>query len=152
MGITTRRATAADAAKLAALRWRQIVEGGDHVDIDRDAFIESFSAWAVDHQATHLPFVAEADGDVIGVAWLLVAERVPSSERRRRHFGDVQSVYVVPEMRNAGAGAAVLADLLAEASKLELEHVTVHSSSRAVPLYQRVGFDHGRAWLHWSRE
>jgi GNAT superfamily N-acetyltransferase len=151
MPITTRRATAADAVKLAALRWRQIAEGGDHVDSDRGAFIESFRSWVDDHQATHLPFVAEMDGDVIGVAWLLVAERVPGSERRR-HFGDVQSVYVVPEMRNAGAGAAVLADLLAEASRLGLEHVTVHSSSRAVPLYQRVGFGHGRAWLHWSRE
>jgi GNAT superfamily N-acetyltransferase len=61
-------------------------------------------------------------------------------------------VYVVPDLRNDGIGAALLKHLLAEASRLELEHVTVHSSDRAVPLYERVGFDHDRCWLRWEPE
>ncbi|MET8232090.1 hypothetical protein ABZS77_15610 [Micromonospora sp. NPDC005298] len=31
-------------------------------------------------------------------------------------------------------------------------HVRVHSSERAVPLYQRMGFRSGRAWLSWQPE
>ncbi|GAB3171084.1 acetyltransferase (GNAT) family protein [Micromonospora palomenae] len=33
-----------------------------------------------------------------------------------------------------------------------LEHVTVHSSERAVPFYQRVGFQHDQRWLRWQPE
>jgi hypothetical protein len=42
----------------------------------------------------------------------------------------VQSVYVVPELRDGGIGAALQEAVLAEAGRLELEHVTVHSSRR----------------------
>jgi hypothetical protein len=30
-----------------------------------------------------------------------------------------------------------------------LEHVTVHSNGRAVPFYQRNGFQHDQRWLRW---
>ena len=97
--------------------------------------------------ATHLPFLAEVDGDAAGMAWLMVADRVPASAGQRRRFGDVQSMYVVPELRDRSIGAALLEAVLAEARGLALEHVTVHSSDRAVPLYERAGFRHGRSWL-----
>jgi len=61
-------------------------------------------------------------------------------------------VYVVPELRDRRIGAALLAAVLAVARGLELEHVTVHSSDRAVPLYQRAGFRHERLWLRWLPE
>ena len=49
-------------------------------------------------------------------------------------------------------GATVEA-VLAEARRLGLEHVTVHSSRRAVPLYHRTGFRYGDdVWLHWTPE
>jgi len=152
MHAPTLKATAGDAAKLAALRWRQVTERSGDNGRDRDAFVESFATWTIDHLASHRPFVAESDGELVGMAWLLVGERVPGRDCRRRQFGDVQSVYVVPEVRNGGVGAAQLTELLAEAAAIELEHVTVHSSDRAVPLYQRVGFDYGRAWLRWARD
>ncbi len=101
---------------------------------------------------THLPFVAEVDDDVVGMAWLAVVERVPSPERRRRHSGDVQSVYVLPQLRDRGIGGALLEAVLAEAGRLRLEHVTVHSSDRAVPLYQRGGFQPDPCWLRWKSE
>ncbi len=113
-------------------------------------FLEQFVSWVSDHLSTHLPFVAEVDDDVVGMAWLMVAERVPSPERRYRQCGDVQSVYVIPELRDRGIGAALLRAALAEAARLELEHVTVHSSDQAVSLYQRVGFQNDRRWLRWK--
>ena len=64
-----------------------------------------------------------------------------------RRFGDVQSVYVVPEHRNAGVGAKLMAAVLQEARDRELEFVTVHSSERAVTMYQRAGFGHNASWL-----
>jgi GNAT superfamily N-acetyltransferase len=149
MGVTARKATAADATALGELRWRWPTEERGHTGTDQAAFVESFAAWVVDHMATHIPFVAEVDGTVVGMAWLMLAERVPAPTRRHRRTGDVQSVYVVPEQRGSGVGAVLLEAVLAEARGLGLEHVTVHSSERAVRLYERGGFDHDPQWLWW---
>ena len=150
--VTVRKATAADAVGLAGLRLGRLSEEDGHGDVDRVAFAASFSAWVGDHLETHLPFVAEVGGEVVGMAWLMIAERVPGATRPYRRCGDVQSVYVVPGKRDSGIGAALMDAVLAEADRLALEHVTVHSSDRAVPFYQRAGFQHHRAWLRWEPE
>lgn len=149
MPVKIRKAVATDAMALARLRWRWPVEERGYAGTDRAAFLELFSAWVVEHLSTHIPFLAEADDQVVGMAWLMLADRVPSPANRCRRTGDVQSVYVVPELRDGGVGAQLLQAVLAEASRLELEHVTVHSSQRAVPFYQRSGFQPEQRWLEW---
>ena len=128
----------ADVAVLAELRGI----GADH--------LEAFADWVAAHAETHLPFVAEADGHVVGSAWLLVAERVPGAGAPERWYGDVQSVMVREEHRNRGIGGALMAAILAEASARELLHVTVHSGRRAVDFYLRNGFGHHRQLLLWE--
>jgi GNAT superfamily N-acetyltransferase len=150
--INVRRGTAADAAVLARLRWRWRTEERGETAADAAGFQEYFAAWVVDHLASHLPFVVEADGQVCGMAWLNLCVRVPSPGRAERRTGDVQSVYVVPELRNTGVGAALVGAVLGEARDRGLEHVTVHSSDRAVPFYLRSGFADGQRWFEWRPE
>jgi GNAT superfamily N-acetyltransferase len=147
--VTVRRGTAADAPSLARLRWRWRTEEREEGPADRASFLEYFTSWVVDHLATHLPFVVEVDGRLAGMAWLMLADRVPVPTRFDRRFGDVQSVYVVPELRNSGVGGELIRAVLAEARARELVHVTVHSSDRAVPFYLREGFDDRNTWLEW---
>lgn len=129
---------AADVAALAELR-----------DMGPDE-LAAFAGWVTAHADTHLPFVAEVDGAVVGSAWLHVAERVPGHESPDRRYGDVQSVMVREEHRNRGIGAALMAAILAEARHRGLEHVTVHSGRRAVDFYLRNGFHHHRQILIWE--
>ena len=152
MKVSLRKATTADAPALAALRWRQLTDERGYTGTDFEAYRDLLSAWLDAHRATHLAFLAELAERVVGMAWLMVAERVPSPAARNRRFGDVQSVVVAPELRNSGIGAALLDEVLAEARRLELEHVTVHSTERAVRFYQRAGFGHDDAWLRWVPE
>jgi GNAT superfamily N-acetyltransferase len=133
-----RKGGAPDAAALAELR-----------EIEPDQ-LAAYTAWVAAHGATHLPFVAEVDGCVVGCAWLHVAERVPASGSLDRRYGDVQSVMVRPEHRNRGIGAALMAAVLAEARVRGLSHVTVHSGRRAVDFYVRNGFGHHRQLLLWE--
>jgi GNAT superfamily N-acetyltransferase len=151
MDVAVRRGTAADAPALARLRWSWRADERDEAPgkVDRATFVDFFTTWVIDHLPTHLPFVAEAEGRLAGMAWLMLPDRVPSVTNLDRRFGDVQSVYVVPELRNAGIGAALMAAVLAEARARELEFVTVHSSPLAVPMYERSGFRAGRNWLEW---
>jgi len=133
-----RKAGVADVAALAALR-----------GIEPEN-LPAYSDWVAAHAETHLPFVAEVDGSVVGAAWLLIAERVPSNDSPDRRYGDVQSVEVREEYRNRGIGGALIAAILAEAGARDLLHVTVHSSRRAVDFYQRAGFCHHRQLLLWE--
>jgi GNAT superfamily N-acetyltransferase len=136
--VIVRRASVADVAMLAELR-----------DIDQDK-LGAYAGWVAAHAETHLPFVAEIDGYVVGAAWLLVAERVPGNESLDRWYGDIQSVMVRKEHRNRGIGSALMAAILTEARTRGLLHVTVHSGRRAVDFYLRNGFSHHRQLLLWE--
>jgi GNAT superfamily N-acetyltransferase len=133
-----RRAGVADVTALAELR-----------AIDPDN-LAAFAGWVAAHADTHLPFVAEIDGSVVGAAWLLVAERVPGADAPHRLYGDVQSVMVREDHRNRGIGGALMAAILTEAGARGLEHVTVHSARRAVDFYLRNGFRPDRQLLFWE--
>ncbi|MEV4517919.1 GNAT family N-acetyltransferase [Dactylosporangium sp. NPDC049525] len=133
-----RMAGMADVAVLAELRG---------IDVDK---LEAYAGWVAAHTETHLPFVAEIDGYVVGAAWLFVAERVPGNESLDRWYGDVQSVMVREEYRNRGIGGALMAAILTEARARGLLHVTVHSGRRAVDFYLRSGFSHHRQLLLWE--
>lgn len=106
--------------------------------------------WVAAHTGTHLPFVAELSGHVVGVAWLHVMERVPGNGSLDRWYGDVQSVEVRERYRNRGIGAALMDAILTEARARGLLHVTVHSGRRAVDFYRRNGFGHHRQMLIWE--
>ncbi|MBB4764578.1 GNAT family N-acetyltransferase [Amorphoplanes digitatis] len=133
-----RRAGVGDVAVLAELRGVGAEELG------------SFAGWVAAHADSHLPFVAEIDGYVVGNAWLHVAERVPGNGAMDRWYGDVQSVMVREEYRNRGIGGALMAALLAEARGRGLLHVSVHSGRRAVDFYLRNGFGRHRQMLFWE--
>ncbi|GIJ34542.1 N-acetylglutamate synthase, GNAT family [Micromonospora sediminimaris] len=128
----------ADVAALAELR-----------GIDGNT-LRAYADWVAAHAQTHLPFVAEIDGLVVGAAWLHVAQRVPGNGALERWYGDIQSVEVRAEYRNRGIGGALMAAILAEARARGLLHVTVHSGRRAVDFYLRNGFTQHRQILLWE--
>ncbi|RAK36686.1 N-acetylglutamate synthase-like GNAT family acetyltransferase [Actinoplanes lutulentus] len=111
--------------------------------------LPAFTDWMAAHAKTHLPFVAEVDGQIVGCAWLLVAERVPGNGDLDRRFGDIQSVMVREEHRGQSIGSALIEAILTEARRQALLHVTVHSGRRAVDFYLRNGFGHHRQLLLW---
>jgi GNAT superfamily N-acetyltransferase len=107
---------------------------------DDPGFAATFAQWVRENAATHTAFVA-VDGDaVVGMAWLALYRRPPSPERGMRVHGDVQTVYVIPEHRDAGVGRALLDAIVAEGRRLGLHRLTVQTSERSVPFYARAGF------------
>jgi GNAT superfamily N-acetyltransferase len=144
-GGSVREGTPEDVGALAELRWQ--AEERDLTGIDRDEFLQHFTRWAGAHLDSHLPFVAEVDGVLVGMAWLALTSRVPHPGLLDRRTGDIQSVYVVPELRNRGVGGALIAAVLREAGRRGLERVTVHSGDRPLPFYRRHGFIDDHHWL-----
>lgn len=139
--LLVRRAEPSEYARLAGMRWNWIVEEAGGVPLgDQGVFETEFEAWAHANAETHHAYVAIRHGALVGMAWLALIRRVPSPRALRRSTGDVQSVYVVPEHRAAGIGAALIAAVKEAAEEAGAERVTVHSSSRARTAYMRAGF------------
>ena len=138
--MVVRDAEAFETEAIAGLRWRWIVDRGGVPVVSREDFVASMVAFAVANEDTHHRVVALRDGAIVGMGWLAVLPRVPSPRAVDRASGDVQCVYVVPEERNSQIGSAIMAAILDKARALNLEHVTVHSSSAAIHLYERAGF------------
>jgi GNAT superfamily N-acetyltransferase len=133
-----RIATTEELPQLAALRWEDCAESGPPPQ-SRDAFMPVFLQWVDDVKGTHTPFVAVDDAP-IGMAWLARVARTPVPGAAPRLGGDLQTVFVLPAYRNNGVGAALVRTLLEHAWAQGMTTMTVSSSTRAVPLYQRLGF------------
>ncbi|QUQ65659.1 GNAT family N-acetyltransferase [Kutzneria sp. CA-103260] len=138
--IEVRPARPAEFEAVAGLRWHWVAERYGLPDAGREAFIREFAVWARENTATHRCMVLVREEQVIGMAFLAIAPRVPSPRAFTRASGDVQCVYVVPEARDQGLGGQLIDAVLGLAKELGLERVTVHSSERAVTAYERHGF------------
>jgi GNAT superfamily N-acetyltransferase len=137
-----RLAESLDAPKLANLRW------GLRTDDDplRDAatkarFIQEFVAWmgsTPDKDLVH--WVAEQDGELIGVISVRIIHKLPSPEDSDGRFGYLTNTYVLPEHRNNGVGTALLVAVKNWAVGERLELLVVWPSDRAYPFYERGGY------------
>lgn len=139
MAIEIRESTPADTAELAKLRWRDHFERRSEPDDGLDDYVCGFTGWWEGRDDFHA--VVAVDGQrVVGMGFLALAGRVPVPGAMDRRTGDIQSVYVLPEYRNQGIGSMVVRALVELGREHGCSRVTVHSGSRAIPVYERAGF------------
>lgn len=116
-----------------------------------DDFTAELAAWWEAHAETHSAFVARTrDGAIVGAAWVALLPRVPRPGSFDRRSADIQSVFVLPEHRGSGLGEKLVAAACAHGVAVGAGRVTVHSSSGAVSLYRRLGFQESPRLLHFT--
>ena len=113
----------------------------------RSEFDAAFRSWFLEHERTHVAFIALAERSAVGMAWLATIDRVPGPGVWTRLAGHLQSVYVRLEDRNQGIGAALVTEALKAAERRGFDYVIVHPSERSFPLYRRLGFCDTGAFL-----
>lgn len=106
----------------------------------RDDFAAHLGEWMRAQGDNLICAIAETQGRLVGMAWLVIFERVPNPGQRRRLNGDLQSVYVDPEYRGQELGYRLLRVLCHAADERGLVKLTVFSNERATTLYERLGF------------
>jgi len=123
------------------MRWQWNIDAGP-VTENADAFVAAFCDWMNSHTDSHVAFVAQDNdtGDAVGMAWLACLARPPDPGELDRRVGDLQSVYVVPNLRNLGVGSALISAVVDHARGIGMERLTVTAGSRSGPLYLRHGF------------
>ena len=139
--VIVRPAVQADLEAVAGLRWRWSVdENGAPPRMSRDDYTTAVVAWAAAHHDTHVGFVAERGGELVGMTWIAFSARFPTPQSADRWTADLQSVYVVPEARGIGVGSALLRAALDVAAARGAARTVVHSSDSAIPVYEHLGF------------
>lgn len=129
-----------DLDALAALRLAWNEEHQGHA-IDDPAFVAAFVAWMVAEAPTRTFFLAELDGEPVGMANVKRYERMPAAGMASAGWwGYVGNVFVLPAHRDAGIGAALMEALQAWAWDNGFEHLRLAPSSKAVRFYERLGY------------
>jgi GNAT superfamily N-acetyltransferase len=81
------------------------------------------------------------------MAWVALVPRVPRPGATSRLSADIQSVFVMPMQRGQGIGSALVRAASEHATHLGSLRMTVHSGRKAVPVYERLGFESSRQLL-----
>ena len=150
--MTFREADDADIPALARMRTASTVEGGKPLLVEHAEYERRLTEWFTANRHTHRAFLAVDEQDAaVGMAWLAVQDRVPTpGVDGIRRSADIQSVYVDPAFRGQAIARRLVEHVLAVAAADGVEHVTVHSRARAVPVYERAGFEHSDELLWWT--
>lgn len=144
MAVTVRRATRADAAKVAEF---SVKLAKLHVDWDAKRFTQIIGEGATRYYGDRAEaenaaiFVAEDDENVVGFAYMEY-EPVLYAELATR-VAWLHDIYVVPNARQAGAGKALIAVVKDEAKRLGANKVLLsvaHGNSHGQKLFERNGF------------
>jgi GNAT superfamily N-acetyltransferase len=141
------QANADDVADLARLLWLDTL-GEEPAQRPVDAFAAELAQWWAAHQDSHRAFVARLlRPEIVGMAWVALVPRVPRPGATSRLSADIQSVFVMPTQRGQGIGSALVAAASEHATHLGSLRVTVQSGRKAVPVYERLGFESSRQLL-----
>jgi GNAT superfamily N-acetyltransferase len=136
-----------DIADLAQLLWLDTL-AEEPAQRSVDAFAAELAKWWAAHQDSHLAFVARLlRPEIVGMAWVALVPRVPRPGAISRLSADIQSVFVMPKHRGQGIGSALVDAASEHATHLGSLRVTVHSGRKAVPVYERLGFESSRQLL-----
>jgi GNAT superfamily N-acetyltransferase len=147
--LTVRRATAADIPALVELRvaFDQELAGGmpmgpaDEHRARIDAYLRS-----------HVPdgrfrvWVADAAGEVVGMAGLVVVDRPPHPRSRRAPEAMVFNVMTTPAWRRRGVGRAVMGAVIADGRALGCRRLLLRTSDDGSHLYAALGFADPGNW------
>ncbi|HEX7306700.1 GNAT family N-acetyltransferase [Lentzea sp.] len=134
-----RQAGERDTAALTTLRraWSEEEAGGPLDDADFD---ERFAQWCTAEAPRRTTFVAEIDGEAVGMVNLALFERMPRPGRPAGRWAYLGNAFVLAAHRDRGIGTTLLDAAVAHARTRNCARVVLSPSERSVRFYQRAGF------------
>jgi len=132
-----RVATVDDLDLLIRLRRTWTDETGTHED---PSFPARFRSWFDQESARRTFWLVSLDDEPVGTGNLLEFERMPRPAQPAGRWGYLGNLFVLAEVRNRGAGSALLAAILRHADDHHYERVVLHPTVASRPLYARHGF------------
>jgi predicted GNAT family acetyltransferase len=136
-----RRSTQLDKKQLAQLRRLFFEEDHLFTEAEKRRFEEETQRFLTEHlDDTLISWHAEQEGEIVAVAFLEIAERLPHPARKHGKIGTVLNVYTKPAFRKQGLASQLVKELTKEAARLQLDKVELLATALGYPVYQKIGF------------
>jgi GNAT superfamily N-acetyltransferase len=137
-----RQALDSDTSALAGLRAAWTAEdSGSFLEAggaDGQVFEETYRAWAERNPRT--VFVADQDGELIGMLNLAVFERMPRPGREPSRWVYLGNAYVRPGHRSRGVGGRLVEAAVGFAQGIRAVRMVLSPSPDSERFYERAGF------------
>lgn len=143
MAPVVRRAVFADGVALTRMRL-DFVEASHPDRAVPDEFVHATRLFFERHLAAPGPivfWVAEADGQIIAHAALILFQKLPNLKNLGGLEGYVSNVFTLAAHRRRGLAAALLHVVMADARERGIGRLWLYTSEDGEPLYARAGFE-----------
>ncbi|MFD5245087.1 GNAT family N-acetyltransferase [Amycolatopsis sp. NPDC058340] len=137
--VSIRQAGERDVPTLAALR-RAWTEEQSGKPVEDDGFEERFACWYAAEASRRSAFLAELDGEAVGMVNLALIERMPRPGLSATRWAYLGNAFVLATHRDREIGAALVDAALAYARACGCDRVVLSPTDRSVPFYLRAGF------------
>lgn len=140
--LSIRAADAADAMVLAELRYRFRSALGAPIESEA-AFVARAMPWFADRlrgERWRAWLAVDGERRIVGHVFVQFIEKVPNPVQEAEAIAYITNVYVLPEVRNQGIGALLLAEALRACHSVQVDTVILWPSQRSISLYRRHGF------------
>ena len=97
---------------------------------------------------TCLGVVAEQDGEVIADAVIYLFETMPDEVNVRGMTAMLYNVYTLPQYRGQGIMARMLPEVIRLAKEAGAAELKMSAEKKAIPLYERLGFQISDNTMH----
>lgn len=139
---TIRPATPAEARSLAELRY-EFRAALDPASETAAQFVPRCESWMGPRLGPESPWrcwIAEAGGRAVGMAWVMIIDKLPNPVAEPERHAYVSSLYVTPDTRGHGLGSQLLATAVRTCESLGCDAIFLWPTARSRSLYLRHGF------------
>jgi GNAT superfamily N-acetyltransferase len=141
--LTVRKADVGDVPLLIAYRMRYLTELQGAMDERYKLKLMEDLTRYFDRALTEgrfIAFYAGVEGKIVSFGGMVIKE-IPGDIYKTSYLeGDILNMYTVPEARRQGVSSVILEALLADAKKLGLSKVALHTSKDGEKLYRKYDF------------
>lgn len=132
----------ADARALAQMRFAFRSDINAPIEGEGE-FVLRCAKWMAERLAADGPWlcwVTEHERRITGHLWLSLVEKVPNPAVELEQHGYITNVFVAPDERGSGAGAALMEAAMAFCREARVDSVILWPTERSRTLYARHGF------------
>ncbi|MBP1045656.1 GNAT family N-acetyltransferase [Enterococcus sp. BWM-S5] len=139
--INMRRSTEDDLEQLAHLRLLFFAENYLFTEEETRTFEEKTTEFLTVHlNSTLISWHAEIEDEIVAVAFLEIAERLPHPDRKYGKIGTILNVYTKKGFRKQGIASQLVQRLVKEAEKHQLDKIELMATELGYPVYEKIGF------------
>lgn len=122
------------------LRWQWLLEERGRRNEEPESYNAEIRDWVAARPELHHFLVAYDDDVPVGVAWMVLTDRIPGPERHSHMSGVIHALFVPRRYRDHDVASVLMDRLMDLAKELRLDYLTLQPAASNFEFFRRRGF------------